>query len=174
MNNPNKMKYADRERYQMDIKWPDPPLNIVLVNPMIPPNTGNIARLCAATGSILHLIKPLGFDLSDKKLRRAGLDYWSSVDINIHENYKKYEIKYKNVNRYFFSTCGALNYDRVKFQDGDHLIFGNEPYGLPDSLLKDNIEKCCNIPIKLNAVRSLNLSNAVSIALYSALRHIHK
>jgi len=173
MNNLNKMKYADRERYQIDIKWPDPPLNIVLVNPMIPPNTGNIARLCAATGTILHLIKPLGFDLSDKQLRRAGLDYWSSVEINIHENYKEYEIKHKNANRYFYTTSGTLDYAKVKSQDGDHLIFGNEPYGLPDSLLKDNIEKCCNIPIKLDTVRSLNLSNAVSIALYSALRSIH-
>ena len=172
MNDNNNMKYAKRNRNEIKINWPQTPLNIILVNPMIPPNTGNIARLCAATGSVLHLIKPLGFDISDKQLRRAGLDYWKAVDINIHENYYDYNIKYLNAKKYFFSTSGKIDHATIRYQQGDHLVFGNEPYGLSDEIINENIDCCCNIPIKLDAVRSLNLSNAVSIALYTALRNI--
>lgn len=164
------MRYSNRSRHQLNFTWPKIPFHIVLVNPMIPPNTGNIARLCAATDTVLHLIKPLGFDISDKQVQRAGLDYWNAVDIYIHDSYENYDLKFQDAKKYFFTTSGKNDHLDINYQQGDHLIFGNEPYGLPDSIINKNINQCCNIPIKLGNVRSLNLSNAVSVALYSALR----
>ena len=166
------MKFSKRMRHEIDFPWPKIPFNIVLVNPMIPPNTGNIARLCAATHSVLHLIKPLGFDISDKQLKRAGLDYWNKVDLIVHENIYDYFDKFRDTKKYFFSTAAKKDHAEINYTEGDHLIFGNEPLGLSDEIINSNEEYCCNIPIKLNAVRSLNLSNAVSIALYTALRKI--
>ena len=164
------MKYANRQRHEVPFNWPKESFHIVLVEPQIPPNTGNIARLCAATESKLHLIEPLGFNLSEKQLRRAGLDYWDHVKLTVHTSFHDYISQFPNAQKYFFSTGGKRDHASIAYRPGDHLIFGNEPYGLSDELLKKYAHLCCNIPIQLNAVRSLNLANAVSIALYTALR----
>ena len=166
------MKFSKRTRHEINFPWQKIPFNIVLVNPMIPPNTGNIARLCAATNSRLHLIKPLGFDISDKQLKRAGLDYWEMVNLTVYDNLNQYLDKFHDKTKYYFTTAAKKDHAEIEYVQGDHLIFGNEPYGLSDEIIKSNQKYCCNIPIQLNAVRSLNLSNAVSIALYTALRKI--
>ncbi len=143
-------------------------MNIVLFEPEIPQNTGNIVRTCAATHSRLHLIKPLGFELSDKYLKRAGLDYWSDCDITVYENFD--DFKSKNKGRYFYaSTKSAQRYDKVDFLPDDYLIFGPETRGLPEDLLHDNYGSCIRIPM-FSDLRSLNLSNSVAIILYEALR----
>lgn len=142
--------------------------NIVLVEPEIPQNTGNIARTCAATGSRLHLIEPLGFKIDDKKLKRAGLDYWWLLDINYYKNLD--EFFEKNKGRFFFFSTKALkNHCQVEYKDGDYLVFGKETKGLPEELLRANINSCIRIPM-LPAARSLNLSNSVAVVLYEALR----
>ncbi len=166
------MRYSDRKRIELEFQWPEAPLNIVLVEPSIPPNTGNISRLCAATGSRLHLIEPLGFDLSEKKLRRAGLDYWKSVDLTVYPDLETFFEQNPDGQKYFYSTAGSQNYSEVKYAPGDYLIFGNESTGLPDRLLAEHPDQVCNIPIKLDSVRSLNLSNCAAIVLYEALRQI--
>ena len=144
--------------------------NIVLVEPEIPQNTGNISRTCAATGSILHLVKPLGFDVSDKALKRAGLDYWQYLDIRYYDGIGELiEKYYTGDNFYFLSTKGAKVYSDVKFKDGDFLVFGKETKGLPEELLHDNYDLAIRIPMGQN-IRSLNLSNSVAIVLYEALR----
>ena len=173
MKKNEQMRHSERTRIEMDFQWPASPMNIVLVEPSIPPNTGNISRLCAATGSILHLVEPLGFDLSERKLRRAGLDYWDSVDIRTYPNLGTFFEKNPLGNKYFFSTAGAQNFQQVEYQAGDYLIFGNETVGLPDDLLATYPEQVCNIPIQLDHVRSLNLSNCAAIVLYEALRQIN-
>jgi len=142
--------------------------NIVLVEPEIPQNTGNIARTCAATGSKLHLVKPLGFEIDDKKLKRAGLDYWHLLDITFYENIDDFFNKNKG-NFYFASTKSLNRHSDVKFNDGDYIVFGKETKGLDESLLKANKESCIRIPMIKDA-RSLNLSNSVAIVLYEALR----
>ena len=143
-------------------------LNIVLLEPEIPQNTGNIARTCAATGSKLHLVKPLGFEIDDKKLKRAGLDYWHLLDITFYENIDDFFNKNKG-NFYFASTKSLNRHSDVKFNDGDYIVFGKETKGLDESLLKANKESCIRIPMIKDA-RSLNLSNSVAIVLYEALR----
>lgn len=159
---------------ELDFQWPDVPMNIVLVYPAIPPNTGNIARLCAATGSRLHLIEPLGFDVTEKAVRRAGLDYWDSVDINIYPDFETFLEQNSKGRKYFFSTAGATIFHEAEFQPGDSLIFGNETYGLPDEIIEaQDPDQILNIPIKLDNVRSLNLSNCAAIVLYEALRQIN-
>ncbi len=158
---------------ELDFQWPELPLNIVLVEPSIPPNTGNISRLCAGTGSRLHLVEPLGFDLSEKQIRRAGLDYWDSVDLTTYPNLETFFEKNASGNKYFFSTAGHQSYSEVAYAPGDYLIFGNESVGLPDELLARYPEQVCNIPIQLDYVRSLNLSNCAAIVLYEALRQIN-
>jgi len=154
---------------ELNFQWPDVPLNIVLVYPSIPPNTGNIARLCAATGSRLHLIEPLGFRLTDKAVQRAGLDYWDAVTIVRHASWDTF-IQTGPERLFFFSTSGKRHHARIEYRPGDYLIFGSESRGLPLDLLAQYPEQVLNIPLKLENVRSLNLANAAAIALYEALR----
>jgi tRNA (cytidine/uridine-2'-O-)-methyltransferase len=163
-----------RPRTQLFFRWPDPPLNIVLVEPDIPQNTGNIARLCAATGTVLNLVEPLGFQLTDKHMKRAGLDYWNAVDVRKFPNIGKFQDHFSNHRKIWFSTNGAKNYTEADYRPGDCLIFGSESKGLPLELLEENKEDIYNIPIRLEAVRSLNLANAASIVLYEALRQINR
>ena len=144
-------------------------LNVVLVEPEIPQNTGNISRTCAATGCSLHMVKPFGFELSDKHLKRAGLDYWQYLDVHYYENLAEFFEKNKGGNFYFMSTKGDKVYSNVSFADGDYLIFGKESHGLPEPLLKDNYDKTLRIPMWGN-LRSLNLSNSVAITVYEAFR----
>jgi len=161
-----------RPRTQLPFTWPDPPLNIVLVEPDIPQNTGNIARLCAATGTTLNLIEPLGFQLTDKLVKRAGLDYWDAVNVQKFPNLGKFEEHFSKVRRIYFSTNGAKSYAEADYRPGDCLIFGSESKGLPLDLLEAHSNDVYNIPIQLDSVRSLNLANAASIVLYEALRQL--
>ena len=144
------------------------PLNIVLVEPQIPQNTGNIARTCAATGARLHLVKPMGFTVDDKKLKRAGLDYWHLLDITYYENLQDFFEKNSGP-FYYFTTKARHRYSDVNHPEGAYLVFGREDAGLPESLLYQNPETCVRLPMRSMA-RSLNLSNTVAIAVYEALR----
>ena len=159
-----------RPRTQLQFHWPDPPFHIVLVEPDIPQNTGNIARLCAATGAHLILIEPLGFHLTDKAVKRAGLDYWDAVDVRRFPNFDTFLEEFPTARKIFLSTSGNKNYTEAAYQPGDCLIFGSESKGLPMTLLKEHADDVYNIPIKLDHVRSLNLANCASIVLYEALR----
>ncbi len=143
--------------------------NIVMVEPEIPQNTGNVARTCAVTGSRLHLVGPMGFEIDDKKLKRAGLDYWHTLDITMYQSIDEFFEKNKGGNFYFASTKSLNRYCDIKFQDGDYILFGKETKGLDEELLKNNKEKCIRIPMGNNQ-RSLNLSNSVAIIIYEALR----
>lgn len=144
--------------------------NIVLVEPEIPQNTGNIVRTCAATGSVLHLVRPLGFDTSDKFLKRAGLDYWYLTEIHYYDSIEEVMEKFYNgKNFYFLSTKAKLRHSDAKFCDGDFLVFGKETKGLPEPLLEKHYDETLRIPM-IDEARSLNLSNSVAIALYEALR----
>ena len=146
-------------------------LNIVLVEPEIPQNCGNIARTCAATGSRLHLIRPLGFDISDKAVKRAGLDYWHLVDVRDYESIEDFFVRNDVRRMWCLSTKAPRSYAEADFQDGDYLFFGKETKGLPEDFLEAHREHCVRIPMKQDA-RSLNLSNAVAITVYEALRHL--
>lgn len=143
--------------------------NIVLVEPEIPQNAGNIARTCAATGTRLHMIRPLGFEVTDKYLKRAGLDYWHLVEICYYDSFDELKEKYPNATFYYFTTKGKKRHSDVAFQDGDFLVFGKETKGLPEELLMQNKQTCLRIPM-FGEARSLNLSNSVAVALYEALR----
>lgn len=144
--------------------------NIVLVEPEIPQNTGNISRTCAATGSSLYLVKPLGFEITDKHLKRAGLDYWQYLDVHYVDSLDELLNKYYNgKNFHFMSTKGSKLYSEATFNDGDFLVFGKESHGLPEPLLKKNYSQTLRIPM-WGDLRSLNLSNSVAITLYEALR----
>lgn len=143
--------------------------NIVLVEPEIPQNAGNIARTCAATGTRLHMIRPLGFEVSDKYLKRAGLDYWNLVEIFYYDSFDELMEKYPDGRFFFFTTKGRNRHSDVAFKDGDFLVFGKETKGLPEELLLQHEETCLRIPMRGEA-RSLNLSNSVAVALYEALR----
>ena len=143
--------------------------NIVLVEPEIPQNAGNIARTCAATGTRLHMIKPLGFEVSDKYLKRAGLDYWNLVEIFYYENVEEFFAKNAGARCFFFTTKAQHKHSDVAFRDGDFLVFGKETKGLPEELLLKNQQNCLRIPM-FEKARSLNLGNSVAIALYEALR----
>ena len=147
-------------------------MHIVLVNPEIPQNTGNIARTCAATGAKLHLIKPLGFELSDKYLKRAGLDYWHMMTLEIHESWADFCEKYPGARLHFATTKAPRDYCSASYADEDFLVFGRETKGLDEDLLAGNYEKCIRIPMMPEA-RSLNLSNSVAIVLYEALRQLN-
>ena len=143
--------------------------NVVLVEPEIPPNTGNIGRLCLATRSTLHLVKPLGFSMDDRELKRAGLDYWSEVDVRLWNSLTELQAAQAEGNRYFFLTTKSDQaYFKTKFQPGDFLIFGRETKGLPESLLAENRERLLTIP--MHGTRSLNLATAVAIVLFEAVR----
>ena len=144
-------------------------INIVLHEPEIPQNTGNIARTCAATGAALHLIKPMGFEVDDKKLKRAGLDYWHQLDITYYDNLEDFTAKHPDAKLYYFSTKAPQCYTDVAYGEEVYLMFGKESKGLPEELLKDNKENCVRIPMREN-LRSLNLSNAAAIAVYEVLR----
>lgn len=145
-----------------------PEINIVMVEPEIPQNTGNVARTCAATGARLHLVGPMGFKIDDKKLKRAGLDYWHLLDINYYENLE--DFFNKNDGDYFYFSTKAPNiYSDIKFPDKCYLFFGKETKGLPESLLYNNQDKVVRIPM-IDDARSLNLSNSVAIGVYEVLR----
>ena len=144
-------------------------LNIVLVEPEIPANTGNIARTCAATGARLHLVKPFGFSLDDKHLKRAGLDYWHLLDISYYENLDDFFEKNKGGNFFYFTTKALNRHTDAEYEDNCYLVFGKETRGLPESLLVKNKESCVRIPM-IEEARSLNLSNSVAIAAYEVLR----
>lgn len=144
-------------------------LNLVLVEPEIPQNTGNIARTCAATGARLHLVKPLGFAIDDRKLKRAGLDYWHFLDITYYENIDDFFEKTNGGSYYFFSTKGTHRHSDVEFPDDCYLLFGKETKGLPEELLMKYPENTLRIPM-IDEARSLNLSNSVAVAAYEVLR----
>lgn len=146
-------------------------LNIVLYAPEIHQNTGNIARTCAATGARLHLIRPLGFDISDKALRRAGLDYWYMLDVSIYDSLEDFFQKEQPQRFWLLSTKAPSLYTQADYQDGDYLIFGRESAGLPEPFLEANRSRCLRIPMASEA-RSLNLSNSVAITVYEALRQL--
>lgn len=143
--------------------------NIVLVEPEIPQNTGNIVRTAAATGCRVHLVKPLGFDISDKALKRAGLDYWHLTDFIVYENLEEFFEKNKDGRFWYLTTKGAKRYDNADFREGDYLVFGKETKGLPEELLHDNYDRAIRIPMIAQA-RSLNLSNSVAIVVYEGMR----
>jgi tRNA (cytidine/uridine-2'-O-)-methyltransferase len=143
--------------------------HVVLVEPEIPQNAGNIARTCAATGTVLHMVRPFGFEISDKYLKRAGLDYWHLVNISYYDSFAELQEKHKDARFFYFTTKGRHRHSDVQFQDGDFLVFGKETKGLPEELLMENEEQCLRIPMYSEA-RSLNLSNSVAVALYEALR----
>jgi len=147
--------------------------NIVLVEPEIPANTGNIARTCAVTGCSLHLIKPLGFSIDDKHLKRAGLDYWKLLNVQVYENLEEFFKKHPQKEFFLATTKGGSYYSDKKYLTGSYFFFGKETKGLPKELLTNNPNKCIRIPmLKNNNARSLNLSNSVVIVLYEAFRQI--
>ncbi|MGN0546796.1 MAG: tRNA (uridine(34)/cytosine(34)/5-carboxymethylaminomethyluridine(34)-2'-O)-methyltransferase TrmL [Acutalibacteraceae bacterium] len=148
-----------------------PNLNIVLVEPQIPQNTGNIARTCAATGARLHLVEPMGFRIDDAKLKRAGLDYWHLLDITYYESLADFFEKNKDGKFFYFSTKATKIYSQVEYPDNCYLVFGKETAGLPEELLFANKESCVRLPmINDSSARSLNLSNTVAIGVYEVLR----
>lgn len=151
-----------------------PLLHVALWEPEIPPNTGNIARLCAATGTRLHLVGRLGFRLDDRRLRRAGLDYWPSVDVCRHTSLEELEGSLQGSRLFCFSARAQTPYTHVAYQDGDCLLFGGETFGLPDAVRERYAEHALVIPHLTPHVRSLNLATAVGIVLYEALRQLHK
>ena len=143
-------------------------LNIVLVEPEIPANTGNIARTCAVTGAQLHLVEPLGFSISDKQVRRAGLDYWPHLNVIVHKSLDDFFANTEGI-YYYCSTKAKRYYHEVSFEEDCYLLFGKETKGLPENLIFNNPEQAIKIPMR-NGLRSLNLSNSVSVIVYEALR----
>lgn len=146
-------------------------LNIVLVCPEIHQNTGNIARTCAATGSRLHLVRPLGFEITDKALRRAGLDYWYLLDVKIYDSLEDFMARHGQDRLWMLSTKAPRSYTEAEFRDGDYLLFGPESKGLPEPFLETHRDRCLKIPMVPDA-RSLNLSNAAAVTVYEALRQL--
>jgi tRNA (cytidine/uridine-2'-O-)-methyltransferase len=144
-------------------------LNIVLVEPEIPQNTGNIGRTCVATGSVLHLVKPLGFEVTDKQLKRSGMDYWKDLEVYYYENLQEFLDIHKDKEMFFFSTKSKQNHTEVEYPDDAFLLFGKESKGLPEDLLLKNFDRCVRIPM-LGNTRSLNLSNSVAVAVYEYYR----
>lgn len=144
------------------------PLHIVLVEPLIPPNTGNVARLCAATGCALHLVEPLGFSIDDRELKRAGLDYWEHVRVVVHDSLDAYLASAASP-RWFVETHAPQYYDQVAYALGDALIFGPETKGLPRQVLERESSRVIGVPMRTGTVRSLNLSTTVGIVAYAAL-----
>lgn len=149
-------------------------MHIVLFQPEIPPNTGAIARLCAATCTPLHLVAPLGFKIDDKHLKRAGLDYWKYVDVCLHDSWEVFLQRYGTRRLLFFSKRAKRSYAKARFEEGDFFVFGPETRGLPQQILDSHEKQAYRIPMMSQEVRSLNLANAVSIVLYEALRQLGK
>jgi len=149
----------------------DAPLHVVLVEPQIPPNTGNVARLCAATGCTLHLIEPLGFSIGDRELKRAGLDYWDDVSLVVHDSLDAFFASFSKP-FWLLSTRASRAYDEVPFAAGDALVFGKETAGLPQAVLDAHPQRGLRIPMRAGTVRSLNLSTAVGIVTYAALSRL--
>ncbi len=147
-------------------------LQIVLVEPEIPPNTGAIARLCAATHTVLHLVEPLGFKLDDKALKRAGMDYWRHVTWHTWPNWTALQAAYPRARFHFLTTKAPRPYTEVRFAPNDFLVFGRETKGLPESLLRENEAACLTIPMLNPNVRSLNLATAAAIVLFEAIRQV--
>ncbi|MGM0881888.1 MAG: tRNA (uridine(34)/cytosine(34)/5-carboxymethylaminomethyluridine(34)-2'-O)-methyltransferase TrmL [Bacillota bacterium] len=148
------------------------PFHIVLVEPEIPANTGNIARTCAATGTHLHLVRPLGFDTDDRTLKRAGLDYWHSVHVEYHDSFDEVLSLYPQGRFFYASTRATKAYSQFDYKDGDFFVFGKETKGLPQNLIDANLETCIRMPMT-DKVRSLNLSNSAAIIVYEALKQNH-
>ncbi len=146
------------------------PFNVVLVEPEIPPNTGTTARLCGATDTVLHLVKPLGFSTDDKHLKRAGLDYWEYIKIVYWESFDDFLTKQDEKKLYFFTKKTGKPYTEAEFKPGDFLIFGKETKGLPEEVIRLYKDRCYTIPMSNPEIRSLNLANAAGIVLYEALR----
>lgn len=144
-------------------------MNIVLLEPEIPANTGNIGRTCVATGSRLHLIKPMGFTLDEKQIKRAGLDYWKDLDVTVYENYQDFLDRNPNAKIYMATTKAKHSYTGVAYEQDSYIMFGKESAGIPEELLLKNKENTIRIPM-VGEIRSLNLSNSVAIILYEALR----
>ena len=144
-------------------------INIVLLEPEIPQNTGNIARTCAATGASLHLIRPLGFEIDNAKLKRAGLDYWDKLDITYYDGLDDFYSKHPGAEIYYFSTKAPKCYSDIQYPEDTYIMFGKETRGLPEELLYKNRDYCVRIPMR-DSLRSLNLSNSVAIAVYEILR----
>jgi len=147
-------------------------MHVVLYHPEIPQNTGSIARLCAATATPLHLVRPLGFEITDKHLKRAGLDYWPYVDVRIHDSWEAFLALHGGERLKFFSKKAARSYIETDYRAEDFLVFGPETRGLPEDLLAAEAQQTFRIPMMTAAVRSLNLSNAVSIVVYEGLRQL--
>ena len=168
------MKHAHSRIAAFDFRWPAEALNVVLVNPEIPPNTGNIARLCAATGSRLHLVEPMGFKLDDAKLRRAGLDYWDAIRPEVHPSWEAClaALAPEPGRMHFYSTGSGARYDRAEYRAGDTLVFGCETKGLPQAILDAWPDDVLGIPMRTEHVRSLNLSTAVGIVVYHVLHEL--
>jgi tRNA (cytidine/uridine-2'-O-)-methyltransferase len=150
---------------------PDAPLHVVLVEPEIPPNTGNVARLCAATGCALHLVEPMAFSIDDRALKRAGLDYWSSVDITVHASLDAFLAAWR-APLWLVSTRGAVRYDEAPVARGDALVFGKETAGLPQALLDTNPARTLRVPMRPATIRSLNLSTTAGIVTYAMLARL--
>ena len=144
-------------------------INIVLLEPEIPANTGNIGRTCVATDTRLHLIEPLGFSLSEKALKRAGMDYWAQLDVTTYVNYEDFLARNPGAQIYFATTKAQHIYSDVSYPDGSYIMFGKESAGIPEEILKDHPDSCVRIPM-VGETRSLNLSNSVAVVLYEALR----
>ena len=147
-------------------------LNVVLLNPEIPTNTGNIGRICLATSSKLHLIEPLGFEINDNRLKRAGLDYWQHIEVKYYANFDDFLKKNPKGRLHFFSSNAIKSVWDIKFDHNDYLIFGKESVGLPNTIKDFYKENCCKIPMYNSKIRSLNLANAVSIAVYEGMRQL--
>ena len=148
-------------------------LHIVFVEPEIPPNTGNIARTCAATDTVLHLVEPLGFSIDDKAVRRAGLDYWPYVKLEVHESLEAFMKKYEGCTMYLATTKGGRIYTEAEYKDGDMILFGRETAGLPSDFIEAHKEQAIRIPMSENTrLRSFNLANSANIILFEALRQL--
>lgn len=144
-------------------------LNVVLIEPEIPQNTGNISRTCAATGARLHLVGPMGFQITDKQVRRAGLDYWDKLDITYYDSTEEFFEKNKGGKFFYFTTKAEQTHSEVSYPNNAYLVFGKETKGLPEELLKENHDSCVRLPMR-GIIRSLNLSNAVAVGVYEVLR----
>lgn len=144
-------------------------INIVLYSPEIPQNTGNISRTCAVTGARLHIIKPIGFEISDRTLKRAGLDYWDKLDVTYYENYEDFLRQNENAELYFFSAHAEMSFADIDYPEDVFLVFGRESVGLPRELVEANMDRALRIPMR-KTLRCLNLSNSVAVAVYEVLR----